>query len=217
MKGKYYIFEGGDLTGKSTMAKMVAEWLTEQGVKSVVAPQPGATEVGQKLRQMVKRDKTLELGKETEAMIFVLDHLSFVETKLNKLLGDGISVISDRNDHISGSVYQVINGIDSDRLDTFYSIVNTPKTDGIFVMRASPDVLKDRAGVRDGDNWDRYESNREFMDKVYSAYDYLLEGDSGNRINSMVKEDGFCCYVDADRTIPQVFSEVITIISKQLK
>ncbi len=214
MTGRYYIFEGGDLTGKSTMAHMTQEWLTERGIKSVIAPQPGSTELGQKLRKMVKHDKSLDLGKETEAMIFVLDHLSFVETKLNKWLEEGMWVISDRNDHISGSVYQVLNGIDPDRLDALYSVVNTPKADGIFILKTSPEVLMKRAEERDDGNWDRYESNHEFMGKVYDTYDKLLT--SSNKVKKMVKDDGFCLYIDADHSIPQVFSVIMTALNKRL-
>jgi dTMP kinase len=52
-RGKLFIFEGLDLSGKSTCAKAIVPWLNEQGKPAIYVKAPGQTPMGQVLRQMV--------------------------------------------------------------------------------------------------------------------------------------------------------------------
>jgi dTMP kinase len=203
MTGRYIAFEGPDLVGKTTQANLLRAWLLEEhGIDSIYAQQPGATNLGSQLRHIVKHEKRIEIGTETEAMIFVLDQMAFVENIARGALDAGKWIVSDRSNNISGLVYQVLHGVKPSRLDEFYSVVPSPRFDIVFLLRADPEKLIPR--TRDDPKWDRYESNKDFMNKVYSAYDSLLD-DHGDRIAKIARE---CVCIDASKTVDEVFSEV---------
>ncbi len=46
--GKFIVLDGPDGCGKSTQAKLLAEWLKEQGFPTVGFRDPGDTAVGEK-------------------------------------------------------------------------------------------------------------------------------------------------------------------------
>lgn len=216
-KGKYIVLEGPDLVGKSTMAQMVSGWLKSKDIKSIVAPQPGATDLGEKIRAIVKHDRGITLGQETEALMFVLDHMSFVETVLSKKLDEGIWVISDRHNFISALVYQVLNGVNPYRLEQFYSIFECcPRADMLLLLSATKQELKNRAPNRP-QTWDRYENNNDFMDKVVDAYENLTST-HGRRINDIVVKniDVSPIYHIESGEINNVFENIITLISNLL-
>jgi len=206
MRGRYIIYEGIDLSGKSTMARMCSDWLRESGIKSIVAPQPGSTYLGKQLREIVKHDQSIKLGKITEGMIFALDHISFVETVLVETLNSGCWVLSDRHDFMSGLIYQVLNGVDPNTLKTLYSVANAPMADVMFILKASKDSLKVRAQKRADSKWDRYESNLAFMEKVREEYSQLLE--KHKSCVDMISLRSL--YINADKNVDEVFESIKT-------
>jgi dTMP kinase len=210
-RGRYYIIEGPDLVGKSTVADRLGRWLYERQIKHIITPQPGATRLGGRLRQIIKHDKEITLGTETEAMMFVLDHLAFVEDLLYGQREEWI--ISDRNNYISALVYQALRGVNISRLDLFYSIVPTTKADGIFILNASEKNLAVRAKQRP-EVWDRYESNAKFMKAVHETYATLAKDHYG-RLQAMLAPEGVIAEIDANADIDTVMKEVINIIDKQ--
>ena len=209
---RYICLEGPDCVGKSTMAKRIQAWLAEIGIESIIAPQPGATALGQKLRQIIKHDDTINIGMETEAFVFVLDQMAFVEDLLVEAQKHGVWVISDRNNYISALVYQVLNGVDICRLDRFYSIVRSPKLDVTFLLQAPSSTLKNRID-RDSKRWDRYESNIAFMERVYDAYGNLMN-DHRSRLSWISQR---CVPINAAADEDAVFGQIEVELKKLLK
>lgn len=201
---KYIAFEGPDLVGKTTVAKEIKTWLcNEHGIDSVYAQQPGSTALGTHLRHIIKHEERIEIGLETEAMLFALDQMAFVENIALAAIDSGKWILSDRNNYVSGLIYQVINGVRASRLDEFYAVVPTPKIDVIFLLTASREKVAPRASSREK-KWDRYESNTEFMARVFAAYDKLLD-DHQDRLARIASS---CVLIDASRDIPIVLEEI---------
>jgi dTMP kinase len=211
-KWRYICLEGPDLVGKTTMASRIKAWLAEVGIESRVAPQPGSTNLGVQLRHIIKHDKRIAIGKETEAMVFVLDQMAFVENILTEAQENGTWIISDRNNYISGLIYQVLNGVAPERLDHFYSVIHAPKIDMIFLLRAPSTTLKERAAKRGTDGWDRYESNLEFMERVYKAYEDLME-ENTMRLSFVADS---CAPIDASGDEDAVFEQIEEELKKLL-
>ena len=51
--GKFIAFEGGEGTGKSTQAKLLAEALKEEGITSILTREPGGTIGAEAIRNLV--------------------------------------------------------------------------------------------------------------------------------------------------------------------
>jgi dTMP kinase len=49
LSGKFIVLDGPDGCGKTTQAKLLAQWLSEQGVPTETFRDPGATAIGEKI------------------------------------------------------------------------------------------------------------------------------------------------------------------------
>lgn len=94
--GVFVCFEGGEGAGKSTQSKLLAQWLEEQGRTVLLTFEPGDTEVGKALRQIVLSPETGELSHRTEALLYAADKAEHVDTVVLPALARGEVVITDR-------------------------------------------------------------------------------------------------------------------------
>ncbi|WP_107773256.1 dTMP kinase [Nocardioides sediminis] len=94
--GVFVCFEGGEGAGKSTQSKLLAGWLEERGRTVLLTFEPGDTEVGKALRQIVLSPETGELSHRTEALLYAADKAEHVDTVVLPALARGEVVITDR-------------------------------------------------------------------------------------------------------------------------
>jgi dTMP kinase len=94
--GVFVCFEGGEGSGKSTQSRRLAAWLREQGYVAMLTFEPGDTEVGRKLREIVLSPATGELSDRTEALLYAADKAEHVDTVVQPALDRGEVVITDR-------------------------------------------------------------------------------------------------------------------------
>ncbi len=100
--GVFIALEGGDGTGKSTQARLLADWLEEdQGHDVVLTREPGATPVGVRLREVLLSNGT-DVGARAEALLFAADRAHHVATVVRPALERGSIVVTDR--YIDSSV-----------------------------------------------------------------------------------------------------------------
>jgi dTMP kinase len=93
--GIFLCFEGGEGAGKSTQAALLADWL--EGEREVVLThEPGATEVGHKIRQIVLGTETGHLDDRTEALLYAADKAEHVDKMVRPALARDAIVITDR-------------------------------------------------------------------------------------------------------------------------
>ncbi|HEY6798988.1 MAG TPA: dTMP kinase, partial [Kineosporiaceae bacterium] len=94
--GLFLAFEGGDGAGKSTQARLLAEWLSaDQGHDVLLTREPGGTPVGAQLRYLLLGHGT-QLGARAEALLFAADRADHVHSRIRPALARGEIVISDR-------------------------------------------------------------------------------------------------------------------------
>ena len=94
--GVFVCFEGGEGAGKSTQAGLLQRWLEDAGHPVVLTFEPGDTEVGRKVRQIVLDPATGELSDRTEVLLYAADKAEHVDTVVLPALEQGKVVITDR-------------------------------------------------------------------------------------------------------------------------
>jgi dTMP kinase len=106
--GFFIALEGGEGAGKSTQAQQLAEWLRGRGHEVVLTFEPGATEVGRRLRAVLLdhvdasgRDHPV-LSPRAEALLFAADRAEHVASVVVPALERGAVVLTDR--YIDSSV-----------------------------------------------------------------------------------------------------------------
>jgi dTMP kinase len=94
--GLFIAFEGGDGTGKSTQARLLADWLrSDQGHEVVLTREPGATPVGVRLREILLGHGQ-EMAGRAEALMFAADRAHHVASLIRPALERGAIVVTDR-------------------------------------------------------------------------------------------------------------------------
>ncbi|MFG6403625.1 dTMP kinase [Microbacterium sp. P04] len=93
--GLFVTFEGGDGAGKTTQARLLEEWLRGSGREVVRTREPGGTEVGVLVRDIVLHHRG-EVAPRAEALLYAADRAQHVATLVRPALDRGDVVIQDR-------------------------------------------------------------------------------------------------------------------------
>lgn len=225
--GKFIVIEGPDLTGKSTIVTALSQWLDSKSVGNIITRHPGSTPVGAALRKLVKESRMDEIAipPRTEGLIMAADNAAFIDLILKPSLEQGTWVIGDRNNFISGLVYQIKSGASLDDLDKIQDATATdsPKIDALFILTADEDTRRSRKQGRADSTPDRFEDRgQSYMDGVVKAYHHLLSEQS-DRLMKFVKPTTTtptptpCVfYIDSSKPINAVLNSITDVIQNLL-
>lgn len=95
MAGLFITFEGGDGAGKTTQSDILISWLEGQGRTVVTSREPGGTDLGLELREIVLHRRG-EIAPRAEALIYAADRAHNIATKVRPALERGDIVVQDR-------------------------------------------------------------------------------------------------------------------------
>jgi dTMP kinase len=95
VRGLFVTLEGGDAAGKSTQAARLEAWLTGAGRTVVRTREPGGTEVGVGIRELVLHRPT-PIDPRAEALLYAADRAQHVATVVRPALEGGAVVVQDR-------------------------------------------------------------------------------------------------------------------------
>jgi len=93
--GLFVTFEGGDGAGKTTQAALLEEWLRENGREVVRTREPGGTDVGVLVRDIVLHHRG-DIAPRAEALLYAADRAHHIETVVRPAIERGDVVIQDR-------------------------------------------------------------------------------------------------------------------------
>ncbi|MCW2165108.1 thymidylate kinase [Microbacterium hydrothermale] len=93
--GLFVTFEGGDGAGKTTQASLLEQWLVGEGREVVRTREPGGTEVGVRIRDIVLHHRG-HIAARAEALLYAADRAHHVETVVQPAIARGDVVIQDR-------------------------------------------------------------------------------------------------------------------------
>src|SRR2546425_332485 len=189
MRGRFITFEGGEGTGKSTQASLLAERLRGYGVGVVVTREPGGSPGAEAIRHVVLSGAAQPLGSHAEAILFAAARDDHVSQLIRPALEAGRWVICDRFAD-STRIYQgVLGNVDPRVISSLERItVGDTKPDVTVIHDVPTGLGLERASSRRGrGRTDRFEAEAlEFHNKLLDAYRsgriphaWLLGGPSG--------------------------------------
>ncbi|MFI5839649.1 dTMP kinase [Catenuloplanes sp. NPDC051500] len=174
--GLFVVFEGGEGAGKSTQVKQLAEALRAHGRTVVVTREPGATDIGAEIRNLVLHGSPP--SPRAEALLYAADRAHHVATVVRPALARGEVVISDRYIDSSLAYQGAGRTLPVEEISWLSSwATGGLKPDLVVLLDVDPQVGLARAVGR-GDGTDRLESEAlAFHERVRYAFLDLAAAD----------------------------------------
>jgi dTMP kinase len=170
MTGLFITLEGGDGTGKSTQSTLIGDWFSALGREVVFTREPGGTELGNELREIVLHSRG-HIAPRAEALLYAADRAHHIATVVRPALERGAVVIQDR--YLDSSVAYQGAGRVLDPDEVRY--VSMWATEGLVpditvVLDLDPAIGRDRLDAANK-QFDRLEAEAlEFHTRVRDAY-----------------------------------------------
>lgn len=94
-KGIFITFEGIEGCGKTTQGKLLVEKLQNEGLKALYTYEPGDTEAGKYIREILLNSE-IKINPLCELLLYFADRVQHIEEKINPYIESGFIVICDR-------------------------------------------------------------------------------------------------------------------------
>ena len=208
MRGRFITFEGGEGTGKSTHAAMLAQRLRSLGIGVVLTREPGGSPGAEIIRHVLLSGAAKPLGTAAEAILFAAARDDHVRQTIAPALARGRWVICDRFTD-STRIYQgTLGGVDPNLLRALERVtVGELKPDLTFVLDVPVEVGMARAEKRRGERTaDRFEGEgAAFHEKLRDSFRLLA-----------LSEPNRCVLIDAAGMRPVVADQIWKVVSDRL-
>jgi dTMP kinase len=208
MHGRFITFEGGEGTGKSTHAAMLAARLKSFGIGVQLTREPGGSVGAEIMRYVLLSGAVRPLGPEVEAVVFAAARDDHLTTLIRPALERGVWVVCDRFAD-STRVYQgAVGSVDQRAIRALERIVvGDTKPDLTFVLDVPADEGMRRAAKRRGKGGaDRFEGEElAFHEKLREGFRTLAAG-----------EPDRCVLIDATLPKDEVAEQVWRAVVKKL-
>ena len=186
-------FEGLDGSGTTTQSELLRQHLEESGREVVLTREPGGTELGERVREIVLGDT--KISPWAEAALFAAARAELVATVIQPALEGGADVVCDRYLDSSLAYQGLARGLGVDRvLALNLDAIRGTLPDVTFLLVVDPDEAKRRSGPP-GDRIER--EGDEFLRQVDQAYRELASIFAGRIVT-----------IDSSKTVDEVAKEV---------
>lgn len=185
-EGIFITFEGGDGAGKTTHITFLAQALQDAGYEVLCLREPGGTEIGEVLRDLVLNPEYDTMAPETELLIYEAARAQIVYEVIKPALDKGCVVLCDRF-YDSTIAYQAYGrGLDREfiRSANIFSCQGLRPHRTVYIeTNSSAEAGLQRAmHGRDGDRIER--AGVEFHDKVLQAFREIAQA-SPDRVKTV--------------------------------
>ncbi len=175
-QGKFITFEGVEGGGKSTQVKRLCKFLQANGTPVLLTKQPGGTDIGHRIRQILLHVDHAGMNPWCEALLYLADRAQHVSEVIRPALANGQWVICDRYQD-STAVYQgIARAVNADLLDQVFC----QATDGLipdltFVLDVPTDIGLLRARTRN-DAMEMAETEGRFEQEAVAFHEAVRRG-----------------------------------------
>ena len=170
MRGRFLAFEGGEATGKTTQARLLAEQLG-----AVLTREPGGTEVGERVRDLVL-DPAVRVDFRAEALLMAAARAQHVTEVIEPALAAGRHVVTDRFTASSLAYQGVGRGLGVDQVAALSAFATGGLAPDLVLLL---DVPLDVTAARLSEQPDRLElEGAPFHARVAAAFRQLAAADT---------------------------------------
>lgn len=200
-QGIFIVFEGTEGAGKTTQINLLMAALDKYAIEYVSAREPGGTEAGQDIRNvLLNREYSPTLDDTTQALLFAASYRDRLQRNILPNIEKGKWVISDRT-NISTFVYQR----NSEHCKDLLQINDKLKVpDLVFILTTNYETVQKRITGRAGNNFRDYATE--------AQHNFLLEG-----YGQYIEYNPNAIVLDCNKTPEEIHQEVLHVIFHQSK
>jgi len=196
----FITFEGIEGCGKTTQIRMAAAFLKSRGIPAIQTEEPGGTDLGRQIREMVLNRKDYAICAEAELLLFLAARAQHVREVIQPAIDRKTLVLCDRFSDATIAYQGFGRGLDIDALTQINAFAAASlKPDKTFLFDLPPEMGLGRAMARiaqldGGPKEDRFEREQiAFHERVRAGY-----------LNLAKDEPGRFILIDASRDIDTV-------------
>ena len=169
-RGKFLTIEGQDGAGKSTNIAVMREFLESQHIEFVQTREPGGTQFGERVRELILNTGDELIGDKAELLLMFAARAQHIETVIEPALSSGKWVLCDRFTDASYAYQGAGRGIDTKDIELLEAYTQQGLTpDLTLVLDLPTEIGESRAGERSAP--DRFEQQKlDFKQRVRDCY-----------------------------------------------
>jgi len=202
MKGRFISLEGIEGTGKSTQAKLLSDYLKEKGFDVVLTEEPGGTQIGLRIRELLLSVEHKGMTAVTELLLYNASRSQHIREIILPAISRGAIVITDRFTDSTIAYQGFGRGIDQGLIDSIDLIATERlRPDITILLDLDAEVgLKRNKGINKTDRLEL--EDLEFHQRVRNGYHNLAE-----------KEPERIKLIDASAGIQEIHKRISSIIT----
>jgi dTMP kinase len=205
--GLFIAFEGGEGTGKSTQARLLAQALEHRGHDVVLTREPGGTEGAEAIRSLLLSPPGEGWNSRAEALLFAAARSDHVEKLIRPALERGAWVICDRFVGSSRAYQGGAGGLGDDAICTLHAIGSEGfQPDLTVLIDVDPQTVAGRLAARDGGQSDAIGGrSADYHRAVARSFLSLAEDDAQN-----------WCVIDGNGPVDAVHQRMLSALEDRL-
>jgi dTMP kinase len=206
--GKFITFEGGEGSGKSTQAGILANRLARAGRKVFATREPGGSPAAEEIRGALLSGQVWQFGPFAEALMFAVARADHVENAIGQALLEGKWVVCDRFLDSTRAYQGATAGVPRGLINALERLtVGGLLPDITFILDIPPEEGLARAVERrSGAVPDRFESQEVMLhERVRRAFLDIAE-----------EEPERCVVIDASQPEAMVAEDVWEVVLQRL-
>jgi len=194
---KLITFEGIEGVGKSTQINLLLEWLTAKGFSTKLLREPGSTDFGEKIRNLLL-SKESNISTHTELLLMFAARSEMISEHLIDSTCDFI--LCDRFYHASIAYQGYGRKLSLDLIDRLITSINCPTPDLTIIYDLDVKIGFERKA---NDVIDRIESSgMEFFENVRNGYKQLPDTRAEVKI------------LDASQSVDLIFQQTKVLVER---
>ncbi|MCK4951529.1 MAG: dTMP kinase [Gammaproteobacteria bacterium] len=206
MKGMFITVEGSEGAGKSTNLEFIQERLQAAGKELVMTREPGGTELGEEIRELLLGHKHDGMSDDCELLLMFAARAEHLNRVIKPALNKGKWVVCDRFTDATYAYQGGGRGIPMQRIEALENWVQGElRPDLTLFLDVPVDIGMKRAGERSAP--DRFERQQiDFFERVRTCY---LERARSDAVRYRI--------IDAGQSLEDVQRDIAKVLTKVLE
>lgn len=203
MNSKFISIEGIEGAGKSTQLAFIQQYLQQQGINVVVTREPGGTELGEQIRDILLSPRKEGMSDDAELLLMFAARAEHIDQVVQPALARGDWVLCDRFVDATFAYQGGGRGIDSERIKQVADwTLKGLQTDLTLLFDLPVEVGQERVNTRNGDI-DRFEQEKTaFFQQIRNCY-----------LQRAQQEPNRMKVIDSSQSIEQIQMQLTSILA----